>query len=702
MSDDKEKKDKLDGYNIFSDMNNYVMDKNDKEAMYTGLVDIENDPSIDLDMSEFSSNASDESSEDPASETPIKRETMGIPSGMPQASMGGFDPYAGGGASMDDPYAGAGGFDLPYDAEGGHTKEEADAEYIKLFKELHGGPEDLGEETAHIGKKPHVFVVGHVNPDTDTIAAAMAYANLKNQIDDSAHYVPMRAGKINEETQFVLENAGLDAPEYMTSAGTQIMDIDIRELPGVSSSITLKWAWELLKERGIVTLPITEKTDGDNESLKGLITVQDIGNIYMDATDPELISHAKTPYKNIREAIEGELVVDNSKHLAEAGKVVVGSGDFEMISDYVSKGDMVVVSNRSESHRAAIEAGASLIIVTMGASINEEIAELARANDCAVISTKHDSYMAARLMNQSIPVSYAMVSDNIATFSMDDYLENVKKIMAKQKHRDFPVLDEDGYYVGMISRRFLVDTRKKKVILVDHNEKSQAIEDIGEAEILEIIDHHRLSSVETIEPVFFRNEPVGSTSTIIYEMYKEHGIMVDKGHAHMMCAGILSDTLMFKSPTTSRKDKMAAIELANIAGVDMSDFSASMFRAGSDVGDKDPQELIGQDFKKFTIDGTDIGISQFNSMEENELLDIKGKVIDLLEDERTGRNLDMFFFMLTDIVAGKTELLFAGRDAKDILEEAFEVAVDSDTLTIEGLISRKKQMVPELIGAMQQ
>jgi manganese-dependent inorganic pyrophosphatase len=603
--------------------------------------------------------------------------------------------------NFDDPYAGGMEmpFDLPYDAEGGHTREEAEAEYAKLFRELHG---DDGVSLEIPEKRGRVFIMGHVNPDTDTIVASMAYAHLKNQLNDGYEYVPVRAGKVNEETDFVLNEVGLEPPEFLSSAGTQIMDIDIRELSGLSHTATLKAAWGLLKERGLVTIPITTKKDDGNEELNGLVTIQDIGNIYMDEADHDLLAQADTPYANVIEALDGQLVLDNKEHKIAHGKIVVGSGDFEMISGFVREGDIVILANRSESHKAAIEAGASLLIATMGTTIDDAIIELAKAHNCAIIVTGHDTYTAARLMNQSIPVRYAMAKDKLVTFKTTDYLDDVKKVMSKKKYRDFPVLDEDGNYVGMISRRFLVDTARKKVILVDHNEKSQAIEDIGEAEILEIIDHHRLSSVETIEPVYFRNEPVGSTSTIVYEMYKESGIMVDKSHAHLLCAGILSDTLMFKSPTTSQRDKMAAIDLASTAGIDMTDFSASMFRAGSEVGDKDGQELIGQDFKRFTIDGINVGISQINSMDKDELLEIKSKVDGLLDEQRKTRNLDMIFFMLTDIVAGQTDILFAGKEAKDVLETAFELEVLDDVLTVPGLISRKKQMVPEIIGAMQQ
>ena len=642
MSDNKK-----DNYNIFGDIHNYIMDKDDKKATYVGMAEV---PDEELVMN------------------------------APYAPMP-VDPGT------------------PYDAEGGHTKEEAEAEYAKLFRELHGDPSetDLAEKGG--GK---VFIVGHINPDTDAIASAIAYANLKNKLDESTEYIPVRAGKINEETGFVLESAGMEAPEILSDAGTQIEDIDIRKLPGIRDNLSLKKTWKLLKDKGIVTVPITDIDDNDKEILKGLITITDIGNIYMDPSDTFLLSNAETSYENIREAVDGKLLLDDDRHRAANGKVVVGSGDFVLISEYVKEGDIVIVSNRSESHKAAINAGASLIIATLGIPVEEEIIEQAKSGNCAIITTHHDTYTTARLMNQSIPVSYVMAKDGLITFSTTDYLDNVKKIMSKQKHRDFPVLDEDGFYVGMISRRFLVDTKSKKVILVDHNEKSQAIEDIDEAEIIEIIDHHRLSSVETFKPVFFRNEPVGSTSTIIYEMYRETGTEIEKRFAHLMCAGILSDTLMFKSPTTSKKDKIAAVDLANIAGIDMTDFSSSMFRAGSEIGSKNAEDIVSQDFKKFAFDGKEIGIGQLNFMAGDELEEGKLKVLPLLENERTRRNLDMLYFMLTDIVKGRTEILFSGKEAGDVLAEAFEIDTIGDTLIIEGLVSRKKQLVPEIIEAMQQ
>ena len=344
-----------------------------------------------------------------------------------------------------------------------------------------------------------VWVVGHKNPDTDSICAALAYAELKNRKEDG-RYVAKRAGAVSEETRYVLDYFDVKEPELVKDAGAQVKDIEIRETKGVCSHMSLKHAWEMMKDSGVVTLPIVNAKN----KLEGLIVTGDIATSYMDVYDNRVLATARTQYRNIVETMDGELLTGNEHGYFVKGKVVVASGDDEVMKEYIEEDDLVILANRPESQRCALELNASCIVVCTGTEVSEEILAMAKERDCVVIRTPFDSFTAARLINQSMPIKYFMKKDNLVTFELEDYVDDVKEEMAKVRHRDFPVLDENGNYVGMISRRNLLNMKKKQVILVDHNEKTQAVDGIDGAEILEIIDHHRIGNLETVAPVFFR------------------------------------------------------------------------------------------------------------------------------------------------------------------------------------------------------
>ena len=319
-----------------------------------------------------------------------------------------------------------------------------------------------------------------------------------------------------------------------------------------------------------------------------------------------------------------------------------------------------------------------------------------------VIQTPHDTFTAARLINQSIPVKYFMSKDNLETFHMSDYVDDVKEVMAKKKYRDFPILDNQGHFRGFLSRRRLMSSRKKQVILVDHNEKSQAVDGIEEADILEIIDHHRLGSMETIGPVFFRNQPVGCTATIVYQMYQENGVTVDKTIAALLCSAILSDTLLFRSPTCTMVDQAAAAALAQIAGINMEEHAKAMFNAGSNLREKTEEEICFQDFKVFNANGVSFGVGQITSMNQEELDDVRERLADYLEVARVDQHLDMVFLMLTNILEESTELMCCGEGAKARILEAWEMPEDTERVLLKDVVSRKKQFIPTLVGYLQQ
>ena len=543
-------------------------------------------------------------------------------------------------------------------------------------------------------KRP-IFVVGHKNPDTDSICAAITYANLKNIITGDA-YVAGRAGHLNEETQFVLSHFGVHVPVYIKDVRTQVRDMEIRTLDGISADFSLKNAWSRMRDAQVVTLCVTE---GDEVS--GIVTTNDIVETYMDVIDPGILSEAKTSYQNIVETLDGELIVGDIGDSLEKGKVVIAAASPEMMENFIEAGDVVILGNRYETQLCAIELNAGCIIVCEGAEVAKTIQNQAREHGTKIITTPHDTFVVARLINQSMPIRHVMKKDNVVCFHMDDYIEDIQEVMAQMRHRYFPVLDKNEHYVGMISRRNFLGAKKKQLILVDHNEKNQAVNGADSADILEIVDHHRLRTIETAGPVFFRNQPLGSTCTIIYLLYKEYGVAIDKVTAGLLLAAILSDTLMFRSPTCTAVDKKAGEELADMAGVNYEEFAKEMFHAGSNLSGKTADEILHQDFKKFTVDDMTIGISQINSMSAEELMEIKEKVEPALEKAAEDDGLDMLFFMLTNIIDESSEVLFTGAKSQFTINNAFGIAVTGNRALLPGVVSRKKQLLPAIVEAIQ-
>ena len=553
-----------------------------------------------------------------------------------------------------------------------------------------------------VDKTKKTIVIGHKNPDTDSICSAICYANLK-QITSGGEYVPGRAGHVNSETQFVLDYFGMAAPKETQTVKTQVKDIEIRETKGVAKNISLKKAWNLMQDAGVVTIPaVTE----DNV-LEGLITVGDITRSYMNVYDSSILSKACTQYTNIIETLEGAMLIGDEREYFKEGKVLIAAANPDMMEYYIEKHDLVILGNRYESQLCAIEMEAGCIIVCEGAGVSMTIKKLARERGCTVITTPYDTYTAARLINQSMPISFFMKTENLITFDTDDYIDDIKEVMASKRHRDFPILDKNGKYKGMISRRNLLGARGKNVILVDHNERSQAVDGMENANILEIIDHHRLGTVETMGPVFFRNQPLGCTATIIYQMYKEAGVTIENKIAGLLCSAIISDTLLFRSPTCTPVDKDAAMKLAAIAGIDVEQLANKMFAAGSKLKGKSDAEIFYQDFKRFTAGKIAFGVGQITSLNAGELNELKSRMLTYMDRAREDEKVDMMFFMLTNILTESTELICDGQGAKQLAGEAFhlgdeEMDKEEHIVSLPGVVSRKKQLVPGLMVATEQ
>ena len=543
-----------------------------------------------------------------------------------------------------------------------------------------------------------VFVIGHRNPDTDSICSAIAYADIKNRTDKTKTYVARRAGQINEETEYVLKRFGVRAPGYLPNAGTQVKEIEIHEVPSVPGTISVKKAYSMMKNNNVVTLPITSP---DND-LQGVITVSDIAESYMDSYDSHVMSLARTQYRSIADTLDGSVIVGNEHGYFIRGKVVVGAFHPDTMENYIEKDDLVILGNRAEDQLCAIEMDASCIIVGLGAKVTKTIQKFAEEKCCVIISSPHDTYTIARLINQSIPVRFFMTRENLVTFHIRDFVDDVKEVMARKRFRDFPVLGNQGKFVGLVSRRRLLNVKKKQVILVDHNEKNQAVDGVEEADVLEIIDHHRLSSIETMGPVYFRNQPVGCTATIVYQMYEENGIAVDAVNAALLCSAIISDTLMFRSPTCTPLDEVTARKLAEIASINIEELAQEMFNAGSNLKGKSAEEILFLDFKQFTVNDTMFGVGQVNSMSAEELKEIKERVLPHMEKARKNHGLNMIFFMLTNIITESSELICCGAEAREKIISAYDLQDDAEILMLKGVVSRKKQLVPTLVGALQQ
>ena len=543
------------------------------------------------------------------------------------------------------------------------------------------------------------IVIGHKNPDTDSICSAICYARYKEKMTGGT-YIAGRAGNINPETQFVLDYFKVEAPELVKSVRTQVKDIEVRQTKGVDKNISLRKAWDLMQELNVVTLPAVNRAD----RLEGLITVGDITRSYMNVYDSTILSKAKTRYSNIVETLEGELIVGDKKDYFDRGKVLIAAANPDIMESFIEKGDLVILGNRYESQLCAIEMDAACIIVSGGSEVSLTIRKLAAEHGCTIIKTHYDTYTTARLMNQSMPISYFMKkSEDLITFRSEDYINDIKDIMASKRFRDFPVLNPAGKYVGMISRRNVIAAKGKNVMLVDHNERNQAVDGIEDANILAIIDHHRLGTMQTMSPVLFRNQPVGCTATILYQMYDEHGLEIDKNTAGLLLAAIISDTLLFRSPTFTDCDREAAEALAKIAEIDPKEFAVKMFSAGSQLKGKTDAEILHQDFKKFTEGKVSFCVGQVSSMDDEELKHLEKRMPAYMEKALKEEGVDMIFLMLTNILSETTTLIGVGHGSEQLVDEAFHADRSADGGAIlYGVVSRKKQLIPALSSAITQ
>ncbi len=543
-----------------------------------------------------------------------------------------------------------------------------------------------------------VNVIGHLNPDTDSICSAIAYAYLKNQVDHTpTGYEARRAGAINRETAFALRHFGFEEPRLITSVAPQIKDIEITPLEGIHRETSLHVAWNLMRDTTSGTLCVTD-SEGD---LQGLIAVKDIANANMDILDTFALSRARTKYQNVIDTLEGRMVIGDPEAVIKMGKLSIGTTP-EMMDGLVAPGDTVLVTNRYESQRFALDSGAGCLIVCCEANVTTVIRNLAEERGCTIITTPYDTFAAARLITMSVPVRAKMLpEEKINAFSVNTSVEDAQRVMARTQHRVFPVLDNSGTYIGVVSSPNMLNVDKKHVILVDHAELSQTVEGINEAEVMEIIDHHRVGTIETPGPIYYRCEPVGCTCTIIYEMFEEYGVEIPANIAGLMMSAILSDTLCFRSPTCTPRDIEVGRALAKICGEDPEAYSDAMFDAGSDLAGRTADEVFNSDFKVFSRGDSSFGVGQGSYMTKQSRQAAEELLEPYFATASNAKHVPVIFYMFTDIRSQSTEMLYYGPNADRLLARAFNVEPRDGRAFLPGVVSRKKQVIPALMSTIQ-
>ena len=538
--------------------------------------------------------------------------------------------------------------------------------------------------------KNKIYIVGHKNPDTDSICSAIALAELKNKLGVEAE--PIRTGGLDRGAEFVLDYFKVDKPRLKTSIKPKIRDIEIDAAYCVAPSYSMAAAMDLIQKNNINSLPVVD----DDEKLIGVVSLSNIAASYMEIWDDSIIGRSKTSLENILEVLKGSFV-----HLPENPRPLSGKMAVKAIKkqDLIDEGDIIIIGDDTKDQEAVIKKNISLLILTISTKLDDDLLELAKKHRVTVISTGLSSFMTSRILPQAVPVEYVMTKDNLAVFHKDDLLDDVREQMTSSRFRSYPVLDSKNQVVGNISRYHLISNLKKKVILVDHNERNQSIDDLDSADIVQIIDHHRVANVATSAPIFFRNEPVGSTSTIISKMFFENGIKPSRKIAGLLCAAIISDTLLFRSPTSTPTDKFVLNKMSKIAAIDPEEFAMEMFRAGTSLEGKKPEELLKTDVKNFTFEGKNVRVCQIFTMDLDSTASVEDDLKEAMEEYLEKENVESFILMITDIFREISEVIVVG-SFKEALARQFGKEIVNSKFVAEGLLSRKKQLIPKLSSAV--
>lgn len=540
-----------------------------------------------------------------------------------------------------------------------------------------------------------VYVSGHRNPDTDSICSAIAYSYLLNATN-KYNAVPVRLGEINRETEYVLKRFGVEHPVLLKTVKQKVEDLNYDKVTVFSKDLTLKTAWFLLKQQNLKSAPILD----EHGQLLGLLSTSNIIEGYMDQWDSEVLKKAKTPVENVIDTLEANVIYLNESLKVVEGDIHIAAMSGSEAKKRIHENDVVIVGgDRSDDLEELISVKPSLIVLTGSLTADENVVKKCEEQGISIISTPFNTYQTSQQIVQAIPVEYVMIKGDIKTFSTDDTLDYMKEVMSETRYRGYPVIDLNNRCVGSISRFALLKGLRKKVILVDHNERGQSIPGVEEADILEIVDHHRVADIQTIGPLLFRGEPLGSTATIVTKIFDELDVEMPSHIAGLLLGAVVSDTLLFKSPTCTPVDTKIAKKLAEIAGVDIQEFAMEMFKAGTSLVGKTVDEIFNQDFKKFSFDNLQVGVAQVNSMDIEGFLPYKKDMLDYMNKFAEDNNLEFTLLLLTDIINANSEI-FVGGPRPELVEKAFNVQLTECQGTLAGVISRKKQVVPAITAVM--
>lgn len=538
--------------------------------------------------------------------------------------------------------------------------------------------------------KNKIYITGHKNPDTDSICSAIALAELKNKMGHDAEAI--RLGNLNRETEFVLDYFKVQKPRLKTSIKPQVRDIEIDAAYCVNPSLSMASAMDLIQKNNISSLPVVD----DEDNLIGIVSLSNIASNYMEIWDDSIIGRSNTSFENILDVLRGKVLYLPEKPRSLSGKMAVKAIKNQ---DLISEGDIVIVGDDVKDQESVIRKGISLLILTISSKLDDRLMKLAKENNVAVISTGLSTFMVARLLPQAVPVEYVMTRDDLVVFHKDDLIDDVREKMSQSRFRSYPVLDNKGKVIGNISRYHLISNLKKKIILVDHNERNQSIDDIDSAEIIQIVDHHRVANVSTSSPIYFRNEPVGSTATIVSKMFFENGIKPSREVAGLLCAAIISDTLLFRSPTSTETDKYVLNKMKKIAAINVEDFAMEMFCAGTSLEGRKPDELLKSDVKNFSIEGVNVRVCQIFTMNLDSTASVEKDLKEAMENFVASSDAESFILMITDIFKEVSEVILAG-SFKEAIARKFDKELVGDKFLSEGLLSRKKQLLPKISSAI--
>ena len=529
-----------------------------------------------------------------------------------------------------------------------------------------------------------IYITGHRNPDTDSIVSAMAYAALKNALG-KREYRAARLGQVSDETQAVLDRFGFEAPEVINNVRTQVRDLDYDTPPSLSAAATIGRAWQTMQQEHISILPVANE-DG---TLFGVLSAGDVASYDMRSVWDSWAE--KVPVYNLLSVLEGRILNAGGELRDEvSGEVTVAlpAGRENLM---FSGNSIVVCGDQPDMIRRALELKVSCVIVCQ-AEVPQDLLEM--ETETCIISTPYDAYRTVHLICHAVPIERVCEGQELVSFHLDDYLDDVQDTVLESRFRAYPILDEGEKVVGTLSRYHLLRPRRKKVVLMDHNEMAQSVPGLDQADILEIIDHHRLADIQTKNPIYVRNEPVGSTTTIVAGMYQEKGLMPSAKMAGLMAAAIVSDTVMFKSPTCTQRDIDVANRMARIANVSLEELGKAIFSATCG-DDKTVDTMLKTDYKEFHIAGHDLAVSQITCMDSERLLERKGDFLKAMREIRKKKGFDTVVLMITDVLLDGTQLLFVGDE--DTICQAFNIKGDVENCAfLPKIMSRKKQVIPML------